>query len=912
MLSNALSCTSDFVYIFDREGRFLFANQALLDLWGIPLEAAVGRNFFDLKYPDALAERLQRQVREVFESRHRVVDETPYTSPTGVRGYYEYIFSPVFEADGAVQFIVGSTREISERKLTLAALEESTRRLALATESAQIGIWDWNVTADKMVWDKRMYELYGIREEDFSGAVDAWRNGLHPEDRERSEAEIAHALNGTRDFHSEFRVKWPNGEVRDIEAHGAVQRAPDGSAQRMIGVNWDITARKRSEQALQAVLQRLTQSQAVLALAQSVAHLGSWELDLVSLENMHANPWRWSDETFRILGHEPGGVEASHDTFFWAVHPGDLDRAVGGFREMLRANSHYSLDHRIILPNGAERVVREEARLVFDKEGKRPVKVAGTIQDVTERRAVDERLLEQAELLDLARDAIMVRDMEGRIRYWNRGSQSIYGWTGTEAVGKHAAKLLHTDPERYAAAQSCMLETGEWSGELREKRRDGRQVVVASRWTLLSDHEGSPKSMMVINSDITEHKKIEAQFLRAQRLDSLGKLASGVAHDLNNILAPILLAVPLLREELPPSLRELILCDLEGSARRGAAIVSQVLTFARGAQGDRSLVQPAQLIKEMVHIARETFPKSIHVESICSQEPWSVEADPTQLHQVLMNLCVNARDAMPKGGDLVISLENVLIDEPFAAGTPGATPGPHILIQVSDTGTGIPQEIIDQIFDPFFTTKELGKGTGLGLSTTIGIVKSHGGFINVYSEAGGGTTFKVFIPASREAPGGLAAEDVNLPPAGNGELLLLVDDEHSIRTMAAAILEKHGYQVEVAADGLEAITAFAARKETIRAVITDITMPFMDGITLIRTLRKMKPAVTIIASTGQKDDRRAKELQALGVPVCLVKPYNKKNLLVTVGAALASRENSGWPLFARGLEGRGDGAQERV
>jgi PAS domain S-box-containing protein len=480
----------------------------------------------------------------------------------------------------------------------------------------------------------------------------------------------------------------------------------------------------------------------------------------------------------------------------------------------------------------------------------------------------------------------MVRDIDGRIQFWNRGAQAIYGWTSDEAIGKVASKLLFTNSEKYDLAHQCIMETGGWSGEHYQIRKDGTQVIVASRWTLLSDQDGVPQCMLVINSDITEQKKMESQFLRAQRLESIGTLASGVAHDLNNILGPILLSVPLLRDDLSPEVRETILCDLESSAQRGSEIVRQVLTFARGAEGDRVLVQPAHLIKEVAHFAHESFPKSIQIRTTYPQEPWSIEADPTQLHQVLMNLCLNARDAMPDGGELEISVENTLVDEPFAATMPGANAGPHLLIEVSDNGIGIPRSIIARIFDPFFTTKGIGQGTGLGLSTCIGIVNNHGGFMNVFSEEGIGTTFKVYLPAAERVAAEAAEDPAAVIRPGQGELLLLVDDERSIRNTASAILQKHGYQVIVAADGFEAITLFAARTREVDAVITDITMPLMDGITLIRTLRNIDPGVTILASTGQNDDKRKRELSDLSVAVCLSKPYSKRNLLTAVGNLL--------------------------
>jgi CheY-like chemotaxis protein len=360
-----------------------------------------------------------------------------------------------------------------------------------------------------------------------------------------------------------------------------------------------------------------------------------------------------------------------------------------------------------------------------------------------------------------------------------------------------------------------------------------------------------------------------------------------VAHDLNNILVPILMAAPLLRRDMPVEEREKLLAIVESSAERGASIVKQVITFARGADGDRLLLQPIYLVQEIVKIAEETFPKSIAVRTAYPEDLWTIVANPTQLHQVLLNLCINARDAMSTGGTLTLALENFEVDDHYASMTPGAKAGPHVLLQVSDTGIGISRKTIDKIFDPFFTTKELGQGTGLGLSTVIGIVKSHGGFVSVYSEIGRGTTFKVFLPANMsEVAVAQTSEAAPLPPA-NGELLLIVDDEKSILQAAQALLEDRGYQVLTAADATEALAIFALRRNEIALVLTDLAMPVMDGVALIRTLQKMKPDVRLIASTGRGvQDGHANEIARLNVCASLTKPYNKNKLLTTLHEAL--------------------------
>ncbi|MDB6148352.1 MAG: hybrid sensor histidine kinase/response regulator, partial [Spartobacteria bacterium] len=413
----------------------------------------------------------------------------------------------------------------------------------------------------------------------------------------------------------------------------------------------------------------------------------------------------------------------------------------------------------------------------------------------------------------------------------------------------------------------------------------GEEVIVNGRWTLVRDEKGQPKSVLAINADITEQKKLETQLLRAQRLESIGTLASGVAHDLNNILVPILMAAPVLRETLPEQERLKFLDIVESSAQRGAQIVRQVLTFARGADGDRVLLQPIYLLAEVAKIIEETFSKAIRVRASYPENLWLIEGDPTQLHQVLLNLCLNARDSMPDGGNLSLNAENFDVDEHYATMTPGLKAGPHVLINLIDTGGGISPHIIDKIFDPFFTTKELGKGTGLGLSTVLGIVKSHGGVVNVYTGATG-TTFRVLLPA---APGARPPEEVEPQaeiPTGHGETILFIDDESAIREVAKAVLCQSGYRVLTADDGPSALAILAKQSKKIAAVLTDSEMPVMSGLMLARILRKMDTEAKIILSTARDSDYREAELNNVGVQACLNKPYTRETLLRTVDRVL--------------------------
>jgi hypothetical protein len=435
-------------------------------------------------------------------------------------------------------------------------------------------------------------------------------------------------------------------------------------------------------------------------------------------------------------------------------------------------------------------------------------------------------------------------------------------------------------------ARSQVAVVGSWYGEIHQVTKDGNKIIVESRWTLVQNYQGKPTSILIVNTDITHKKLLEAQFLRAQRMESIGTLAGGIAHDLNNVLAPILMAIQLLALKVNDERSQQWLNILEINAKRGADLVKQVVSFARGMEGDRTLVQVRHLISEIRHIANETFPKSIQVYTDVPQELWTVSGDATQLHQVLMNLCVNARDAMTEGGTLKITAQNLIIDEHYAKMHIDAKIGSYIAIAISDTGTGISTEILDRIFEPFFTTKEVGKGTGLGLSTVVGIVKSHGGFVNVYSEIGQGTQFKVYLPALEETET-LAVDDLALP-TGNGELILVVDDEAAIRKITQTSLKTFGYRVLEASDGIEAIALYAQYKTQINLVLMDMMMPNMDGLTTIRTLKKIEPSVKIVAVSGLVSDDKLTQVATFGVKAFLSKPYATKDLLNTINGVLSN------------------------
>lgn len=536
---------------------------------------------------------------------------------------------------------------------------------------------------------------------------------------------------------------------------------------------------------------------------------------------------------------------------------------------------------------GVERSWMQSFFPVPGKDGL-PEGVGSIAVETTARREAEARVRDQAAMLNQAHDAIIVRDVHTRqITYWNRGAERLYGWSAEEAVGRDIAKLLFVNPEVPALISDKVLEAGEWHGEHRHRTKAGRELIVRGHATLVADAQGQPRSVLVINYDVTEHKSLEAQVLRAQRLESIGTLASGVAHDLNNILSPIMMSAPMLRLDLPTVQRDGIIATIEKSAARGAQIVRQVLTFGRGVEGERRPLRLGDLLAELQQIIGETFPKGIAVETFSEEDLWPVNGDGTQLHQVLLNLLVNARDAMPAGGTVSIRASNFLIDDSYASMLPGAKAGPHVQIEVTDNGSGIPPEILERIFDPFFTTKGVGKGTGLGLSTAFGIVRSHGGVINATSVVGRGTRFQVFLPAvAGVGVGDEAASLLPESPGGRGEIILVVDDEETVLHVAEAVLREHGYEVLLASDGIQALAVFAMNAGRIAAVLTDVMMPKMDGLVFIRALQKMQEGLPVIAATGLGDEARRVELDALGVKVILDKPFGADIMLEAIHRVL--------------------------
>ena len=652
----------------------------------------------------------------------------------------------------------------------------------------------------------------------------------------------------------------------------------------------NITERRLAEEQLRA-------SEASMASAQRIAHIGSWELELGDPDVPDSNRLRWSDEMYRIAGYAPGSVEVTNQLFFLLVPPAEHDLIHDAVAAAIHERRKYSVVHSLIRPDGRKRIVRETAEITLDEKSGRPLRMIGTAHDITDK----------VQAVDALRNSESLFRIAGRIARLGGWSVELPAmritWSdevcamhevppGTipslvQAINFYAPEWRATITSAFDA---CASHGTPFDLEVELVNVNGRRLWVRCIGQADRNAAGDIVRVQGAFQDITERKKFEAQSLRSQRMESIGTLAGGIAHDLNNVLAPILMAVQLLRESVTDETGQGLLSIMQSCTERGADLVKQVLAFARGVEGERILVNPSHVVRDLQKIIHDTFPKNIHFSLNPGRDLWTVTGDPTQLYQVFMNLCVNARDAMPDGGGISITMENVVLDEVYAGMNPEAKPGAFVLVKVTDTGTGIPPAIREKIFEPFFTTKEIGKGTGLGLSTTLAIIRSHGGFISLSSERDKGTSFHIYLLANTNIKESdtTVIERVQLP-CGNGELVLVVDDEEGIRGVAQKTLERYGYRVILAANGAQAVAHYAQRRDEIAVVLTDMAMPVMDGPATIIALRAINPKVKIVGSSGLASHGGVAKAAGAGVNHFIPKPYTAEKILGVL--ALVLRES---------------------
>jgi len=758
-------------------------------------------------------------------------------------------------------------RELREtaRRLAHRAAEEQVRLLSHAVLQAPVSIIITDTAGRIEYTNPKFTELTGYTFEEVRGQQTSILKSGHTPPAVYTE--LWQTIAAGREWRGELQNRKKNGEVFWELASISPIRDAAGKITHYLAAKLDITERKLAEQVADNAMERYR------ALFEHSLHC----LYLTDFEGrfLDANP-----AALALLGYEHDDIPSLD--FSALLSPEQLPLAMRALEEV-RKTGHQagSAEFKLKCKNGDFVFVEASSSLVL-RDGQ-PYAIQGIARDLTARKAAERRIRAQADLIDLANEAIVAADLDRRISFWNHGAERLFGWSAAEMIGKLIDEVsafggIPGGAEGHAATATV----GDWRGEIQGHKRNGDPLVLETSITVLRDEAGQSTGRLSISTDITEKKKIAGLFLRAQRLEAIGALSSGIAHDLNNVLVPILLLAPMLKEKLADPSDVELLEMVEQSATRGATIIRQLLTFSRGVEGARVRIEVRHVLSEMSSIMRETFPRDIKLAVRVSADLGSIIGDATQIHQVLMNLCVNARDAMPAGGTLRLTARNLNLTEREAEMLPQAKPGQYLVIEVGDTGPGIPPEFIDRIFEPFFTTKEIGKGTGLGLSTVLGIVKSHDGFVTVESEPGHGAEFKVYLRAvvDPDAPGPSALAAA--PPSGNDELVLVVDDEASIRATLRHVLESHRYRVVTAADGREALNILHQRLGEIRLVLTDLMMPLMSGSALIRAAQVLAPGLKFVAMIGLQNKEQQEELAKLGVREILMKPCGPQKVLAAL------------------------------
>ncbi|MFA5907729.1 MAG: PAS domain S-box protein [Vicinamibacterales bacterium] len=780
-----------------------------------------------------------------------------------------------------------------------AALAESEQMFSTLATASPVGVFRTDVAGECVSVNDRWCEITALSEQEARGT--GWSRALHPHDRDRVGTEWMAAVQTSGEFRSEYRFQRPDGESTWVLGQAVPIVDDRGIAGGYIGTLTDVTEQKQTERALRALSSDLLGLKGAAFFDSTVRSLAELLDCEVAFASQRVAVQRSQLQTIAII--EDGALQRdyAYDVTNRPCH--DVLEAGAGVFVSRGARKHYPLD-----PILAAKQIEAVAAVPIIDHGGRVIGVVG----VMSRRPLTHPSRTEAilglfgvsiaaeierergarqfrDLVEFASDGIVMTDRHGLITLVNRQAERLFGWSREELVGRQVEVLIPANVRaRHISDRQSFFERPEQRAmgpdrpTLLARRKDGSEFPAEITLSPIETDEGT--TVVAAIRDVTDRLKLEQQARRAQRMEAIGTLAGGIAHDLNNALAPITMSLSMLRTR-PNSPR--LIDTMERSAMRAVGMVQQLLAFARGADGQRTPLEATHLVSDLEAIIRPTFPKNITLDiHVPAAAPAPVMGDTTQLHQVLLNLCVNARDAMPDGGTLTLAVADVDVDAALAASAPDAAgrPGPYVALHVTDTGSGIPPEMTERIFDPFFTTKGPDKGTGLGLSTVLGIVKGHGGFILMSSKVGHGTTFSVYLPAAK----GVTAEAS--PPAtgsitGAGELVLLVDDEDSVREAAGQVLARLNFTCLLAADGNEALSLVARHGPAIRVVITDLHMPHMSGLGFVGAMRLMLPDTPVIVTSGRLDDA-AEQFRELGVRLVLDKPFTEEKLAAALRVAL--------------------------
>jgi len=753
----------------------------------------------------------------------------------------EYWFRPL---DLWLDISVHSTQEgyfvavfdnVTQRKRAEEALRKSEAHYRALVESAADGIFIADAQGRYVDVNQQGCRLLGYAREELLAL--SIPDVVATEEAVRVAPEIQ-ALKAGEVLRSEWQFLRKDGTLLLGEVSGTI--LPDGQ---LLGILRDITERKETEERLRA-------REAEFKEAQRIAGIGSWEW------STSTGAVAWSEGLNRLLARDADLLPPTFEELPRFYAPESWERLKVVIARAVELGVPYDLDLEMIRADGTTCSTTTRGEAARGPDGA-VEKLRGTVLDISDRKRAESRLRLQSAALDAASHSMVLTDRNGTIEWVNPAFTSATGYTTEEVIGQNPRLLKSGVHDRtlYKNLWDTILAGESWHGELTNRRKDGGLVVEDVTITPVKNAGGEVTNFIAIKQDLTKAKQLEARFLQAQKMESVGQLAGGIAHDFNNLLTVINGTAELVLASLKTG--DPLCTDLNEIARAGAraaGLTRQLLAFSRKQILQPRVVNLNTVVVDLESMLRRLIGEDVDLVVVPTLGPATVRADPGQLEQVIANLAVNARDAMPKGGRLTIETRDMAIDGQYADQHGVAVePGPYVMLSVSDTGTGIDEVTRGRIFEPFFTTKGPGKGTGLGLSTVYGIVKQSGGFVRVYSEVGQGTTFKIYLPratdeAERERRGPAIA------PAHGTETILLVEDVEGVRHLVKRMLESAGYTVLTAADGNEALLVLERHEAPVALIITDIVMPGMSGPTLAKEYERIRPGTRVLYMSGYTDD----------------------------------------------------------
>lgn len=864
------------IAIYDETGHCIEANQSIADIIGATQEQALAQNYNEIESwkKSGLLDAAKKSIHTQKKERH----EFDVVTTFGKHAFYDCSFTP-FQLHHK-QHLLLMVDDISDRKHTEQALKDNEKYLNFLLSNNPVTIYTCSTEPPfgAIYISSNVKQQMGYEPEQFTTNSEFWASNIHPDDRQQVFDNLPRLFEQGSHQH-EYRFRLNDGRYRWMHDELRLIKDENGKIVEIIGYWADITERKHAEN-----LQKKNQEQ--LNEAQRMAKMGSWTLDL------RTNHLEWSDEIFRLFEIEKQSFGSSYEAFLDAIHPDDREMVDHAYTKSVENHQPYEIVHRLLFSDGRIKYVHEICETLYDNEGT-PVLSRGTVQDITRQRETNEKLRQSQAVFENTAEGILITDTSLNIISINPAFTTITGYSLEEVVGKNPNILNSSaqEAEFYNNMWRTLNDGKIWHGSLVDKKKDGTYYPALMTIVPVIDEAGHPSHFVATQQDMTEYRRLEQQFHEAQKMEAMGTLVGGIAHDFNNMLGGIMGNVYFAKQRVGTN--ELLMQNIElieQLSTRAADVVKQLLIFARKEQVEMSDFSLNALLEDGIVLTSSSIPDKIELETNFSSEQLFIKGNPTQIQQILMNLIINARDALedidnPK---IICSLNFYYADDTFKQRHPETYSNKFALLSVRDNGKGIRKEIVDRIFDPFFTTKEVGKGTGLGLSMVYGAIKSHKGFIEVDSNAEKGTVFNIYLPLIKHDKGESSTTKYAYTKA-KGELILLADDDKLLRVITKEALVGQGYQVMAASDGEEALTLYEKYKNDIMLVILDVDMPKISGVDAALRIRQLNNGVPVIFATGYDKNDALKSYQELDNSIVLNKPYpteilfrSIKNLLETI------------------------------